>query len=384
MKLIAATLVLALLAGGGIPGFAESPPASAATKKSMIEMTPFGKTKDGTEVQLYTLTNANGMVVKITNYGGIVTEIHVPDREGKMADVALGYGGLEDYLAGSPYFGCITGRYANRIAKGMFRIEGKEYSLAKNNGDNHLHGGEVGFDKRVWEAERIEEGGKVGIKLTYSSPDGEEGYPGTLDTTVTYLLTDDNELDIRYAATTDRATVVNLTHHSYFNLAGEGSGETILDHELTLNADRFVATDDAGIPLGGSWEVKGTVFDFREPRPIGEGIEADDIQIRNGKGYDHHWVVNDEGYRLAARLHEPRSGRTMEVYTDQPGIQFYAGNYLDGTLIGKSGEPYEHRAGLCLETQIHPDSPNQEGFPNAILEPGGVYTHRCTYKFLAE
>ena len=324
------------------------------------------------------------MVVKITNYGGIVTAIHVPDRDGKIGDVTLGYNKVEDYIAGSPYFGCITGRYANRIAKGKFKIGDKEYALATNNDPSHLHGGEVGFDKKVWKAEKIETDAGLGLKLTYTSPDGEEGYPGALSTSVTYVLTENNSLDISYEATTDKPTVINLTHHSYFNLAGEGSGKTILDHELTLNADKFVATDATGIPLGGTQDVEGTVFDFRKSTPIGKRIEADDEQIKNGKGYDHNWVVNgDSGkdLRLAAALYEPTSGRLMEVHTDQPGIQFYTGNYLDGTNVGKSGKKYEHRTGLCLETQIHPDSPNQKGYPKAILNPGETYTHRCNYVF---
>ena len=322
------------------------------------------------------------MVVKITNYGGIVTSLTAPDKAGKWTDVVLGYNKVEDYIAGSPYFGCITGRYANRIAKGKFTIDGKEYSLATNNDPNHLHGGDVGFDKKVWEAEEVKGKSGVGLKLTRTSPDGEEGYPGALKTTVTYLLTEDNSLDISYEATTDKTTVLNLTHHSYFNLSGEGSGKTILDHELTLNCDKFVPTDDTGIPLDGEQRaVEGSVFDFRKATAIGKRIEADDQQIKNGKGYDHNWIVNGEGIRLAATLHDPESGRVMEVHTDQPGIQFYTGNYLDGSNVGKSGKKYEHRTGLCLETQIHPDSPNQKGFPNAFLKPGETYTHRCIYKF---
>ena len=347
-----------------------------------VSKSPFGKTSDGTSVELYTLENSNGMKAKITNYGGIVTQLHVPDKDGNLGDVVLGYDKLSSYIKASPYFGCITGRYANRIAKGQFTIDGKTYQLATNNGDNHLHGGNVGFDKRVWTAKEVSSLGRAGIELTYLSKDGEEGYPGNLASKVTYWLTNQNELEIEYESSTDKATPINLTHHSYFNLAGEGSGD-ILNHEVELFADNYVPTDDAGIPLGKIATVKGTPFDFLTPFKIGKRIGAKDQQIEFGKGYNHNWVINDTGkaLNLAARVTEPKTGRIMEVITDQPGIQFYTGNYLDGSNIGKGNKIYNHRNAFCLETQVHPDSPNQKGFPKSILKPGETYRHVCIYRF---
>lgn len=349
-----------------------------------VSKTPFGTTKDGTNVDLYTLENSGGMKATITNYGGIVTQLHVPDRNGNHGDVVLGYEQLSSYIKASPYFGCITGRYANRIAKGRFSIDGKSYRLATNNGANHLHGGDIGFDKRVWTATEVKGLGKAGIALTYTSPDGEEGYPGNLATTVTYWLTSKNELQIDYLAKTDKATPVNLTHHSYFNLAGAGSG-TILDHEVQLFADSFVPTDDENIPLGALRPVAGTPFDFLTPHKIGERIGQRNSQLSVGKGYDHNWVINSgRGLSLAARVHDPSSGRVMEVLTDQPGIQFYTGNFLDGSNVGKGGKVYRHRHGFCLETQKFPDSPNQPAYPSAQLNPGETYTHTCVYRFSAK
>ena len=349
-----------------------------------ISKAPFGKTKDGTPVDLYTLSNDSGMTAKITNYGGTVTQLHVPDSNGQVADVVLGYDQLASYIRASPYFGCITGRYANRIAKGKFSMGGGldtfNYQLATNNGPNHLHGGEVGFDKKVWTAKEVSGPGKAGIELSYTSPDGEEGYPGTLDTTVTYWLNTNNELRIEYRATTDQATHLNLTHHSYFNLAGAGSGD-ILDHKIELFASKFVPTDSTGIPLGELRSVRGTPFDFLAPHAIGERINADDPQIVAGKGYDHTWVIDGRGMRLAARVTEPASGRVMDVLTDQPGIQFYTGNYLDGSNHGKGDKVYKYRTGLCLETQVFPDSPNRPEYPSSLLEPGDTYTHTCVYRF---
>ena len=347
-----------------------------------VSKTPFGSTSDGTAVDLFTLENANGMQAKITNYGGIVTQLHVPDQNGKLGDVVLGYDKLSSYIKASPYFGCITGRYANRIAKGQFKIGEAAYKLATNNGENHLHGGNVGFDKQVWAAKEVTGLGKAGIELTYLSKDGEEGYPGNLDSKVTYWLTNQNELEIEYEAKTDKATPINLTHHSYFNLAGEGSGN-ILGHAVEIFANTFVPTDAGNIPLGELKKVTGTPFDFLTPHKIGERIEEKNQQLEFGKGYDHNWVINDSGnsLNLAARVTEPRTGRVMEVLTDQPGIQFYTGNFLDGSNIGKGNKVYKHRNAFCLETQVHPDSPNQPDFPNSILKPGETYRHVCIYRF---
>ena len=345
---------------------------------------PFGKTSDGTEVQLYTMKNETGMTVSITNYGGIVTSIIVPDRDGKPGDVVCGYDKVEDYIAGSPYFGCITGRYANRIAKGKFTLDGKEYTLATNNDPNHLHGGDVGFDKRVWEATSVKDGDSVQLILNYSSPDGEEGYPGKLDCKVTYRLPkNENALHIEYEASTDKATPINLTNHSYFNLAGHGSG-THLEHEIAINADRYTPTDSTAIPTGELAPVEGTPFDFRTSHKIGERINADHEQIKFGLGYDHNWVINQANpgeLTVAAHVYEPNSGRTLETHTTEPGIQFYTGNFLDGSNVGKGGKVYKHRYAFCLETQHHPDSPNQKNFPSCILKPGEKYSHTCIYKF---
>ena len=353
---------------------------------SIIE-TPFGKTEDGTEVTLYTLGNESGMSVSITNYGGIVTSIIVPDRDGNPGDVVCGYEKVEDYIAGSPYFGCITGRYANRIAKGKFSLDGQEYTLAVNNGPNHLHGGEAGFDKKVWKgvANTNEKGAT--LRLTYTSNDGEEGYPGNLKCTVTYALPKEtNALRITYRATTDKATPINLTNHSYFNLAGHGSG-THLDHSIMINADRYTPTDETSIPTGELAPVRGTPFDFTKPHKIGQRIDADHEQIKFGQGYDHNWVIKQEKpgeMTLAARVTEPTTGRILEVRTTEPGVQFYAGNFLDGSNIGKGGKAYERRSAFCLETQHYPDSPNQKDFPSCILKPGEKYSHVCVYRFGVE
>ncbi|HIG84430.1 MAG TPA: galactose mutarotase [Verrucomicrobia bacterium] len=347
-----------------------------------VSKTPFGSTSNGTAVDLFTLENSSGMQAKITNYGGIITQLHVPDQNGELGDVVLGYDKLSSYIKASPYFGCIAGRYANRIAKGQFKIGETTYNLATNNGDNHLHGGNVGFDKQVWAAKEVTGLGKAGIELTYLSKDGEEGYPGSLASKVTYWLTNQNELEIEYEAKTDKATPINLTHHSYFNLAGEGSGN-ILGHEVEIFANTFVPTDAGNIPLGELKKVTGTPFDFLTPHKIGERIEEKNQQLEFGKGYDHNWVINDSGnsLNLAARVTEPRTGRVMEVLTDQPGIQFYTGNFLDGSNIGKGNKIYNHRNAFCLETQVHPDSPNQPDFPNSILKPGETYRHVCIYRF---
>jgi len=347
-----------------------------------LKKRPFGKTADGTTVDLYTLTNAGGMEVKITNYGGIVVSLKVPDREGKPGDVVLGYDTLEGYLKNHPYFGCLLGRYANRIAKGRFTLNGVVYTLARNNGEHHLHGGVKGFDKVVWNAREVKGGDRVGVELSYLGQDGEEGYPGNLSVTVTYTLTNDHAWQIDYGATTDRDTVVNLSHHSYFNLAGAGAGD-ILGHEVLLNADRFTPVDKTLIPTGELRSVKNTPMDFTRPALIGARIDQEDEQLLFGRGYDHNWVLNGVGGSpaLAARVYEPTTGRVLEVYTTEPGLQFYTGNSLEGALPGKNGKVYYQRYGFCLEAQHFPDSPNNPQFPSTVLRPGEKYSQTTIYKF---
>lgn len=338
-----------------------------------IEEESFGTLDDGREVSLYTLTNANDLEVKITNYGGIVTSIQTPDVDGNLDNVVLGFESLEDYIPNDPYLGAIIGRYANRIEDGEFTIDGTTYELATNDGDNHLHGGDEGFDKKLWDAE-MQDGS---LKLTYLSEDGEEGYPGNLDVMVVYSLTDDNELKIEYEATTDKATPVNLTSHSYFNLSGQPDA-TILDHELILNADRYTPVNDELIPTGELAEVEGSPFDFTESKEV--GAEIDDVE----GGYDHNWVLNsseDDSLFHAATLFHPDSGREMKVFTEEPGIQFYSGNFLDGSLEGPDGTPFVQHAALCLETQHFPNSPNEPDFPSTILEPGETYQTTTIYQF---
>lgn len=342
--------------------------------------TPFGQTADGTKITAYTLLNKNGMKAKIITYGGIVTELHVPDKDGKLADVTLGHDSLEGYLKGHPYFGAITGRVANRIANAKFTLDGKEYKLAANNGKNTLHGGEKGFDKRVWKAEPMLTGDGPSLKLTYASKDGEEGFPGTLQCTVTYTLTADNALKIDYRATTDKPTPVNLTNHAYFNLAGHNSGD-VLGHVLQLKADKYTPTDETLIPTGKIEPVAGTPFDFTKPTAIGERIK----QIKaDPVGYDLNYVhgtKREENPRLVATVTEPKSGRVMEVLTTEPGVQFYSGNFLDGTNVGKGGAVYKQYNGFCLETQFFPDSPNQPNFPSITLKPGEEYRQTTVYRF---
>ena len=351
----------------------------AAVHDAGVTKASFGKTLVGQPVEIYTLTNSHGMVAKIMTYGALLTELHVPDKNGKLDDVVLGFDNLDAYLAGHPYFGATAGRVANRIAGGKFSLEGKEYILATNNGPNHLHGGEKGLDKRVWKAIPEESGGDPAVEFAYVSPDGEEGYPGNLSITVTYTLTDDNELRIDYTAGTDKATPVNLTHHSYFNLAGEGNG-TILDHELTLMADQYTPVDDTGIPTGELKPVSGSVMDFTTPVPIGARI--DEVGSDPG-GYDHNYVLRSQDGTLtsSALVYHPGSGRVMEILTTEPGIQFYTGNFLDGTLTGKAGKVYAKRSGFCLETQHYPDSVNQPTFPSVILKPGETYRHTTVHRF---
>ncbi|MCK4305568.1 MAG: galactose mutarotase [Candidatus Eisenbacteria sp.] len=342
----------------------------------LVAEQPFGKTDEGQGVHLYTLRNANGMQVEITNYGGIVTSLLVPDRDGNLGDVVLGFDDLQSYLAGHPYFGALVGRYGNRIAKGRFTLDGKEYELATNNGPNHLHGGIAGFDKVVWNAELGESQEGAYLKLTYVSSDGEEGYPGIFSTAVSYTVTNQNELKISYEATTDKATPVNLTHHSYFNLAGAGAGDA-LGNILAILADRYTVVDETLIPTGELRDVTGTPMDFRKPTAIGERIN----EVKGG--YDHNYVLNSGGGKLAlaATVYEPKSGRFMEVFTTEPGIQFYSGNFLDGTITGKESKVYQKHYGFCLEAQHFPDSPNQPGFPSTILRPGETYKQLTIYKF---
>ncbi|MFO1476669.1 MAG: aldose epimerase family protein [Verrucomicrobiota bacterium] len=355
--------------------------AAAAAPGPSIDRKPFGKTPDGTAVELFTLKNAKGAEVTITTYGGIVTSILVPDKSGKLGDVALGYDNLDGYIKDSPFFGALVGRYGNRIAKGQFTLEGKTYHLATNNPPNALHGGPKGFDKVVWTPVKAVVGpnGPV-LELSYVSKDGEEGYPGTLKVTATYTWTEDNALRLDFAATTDKPTVVNLTQHSYFNLAGKGD---ILGHVATINADKFTPVDATLIPTGELKPVDGTPFDFRKPTAIGARISADDQQIKFGGGYDHNYVVNGKAgeLRLMAHVVDPSTGRVLEVLSTEPGVQFYSGNFLDGSITGKGGWVYQKRNGFCFEPQHFPDSPNQPKFPSTELKPGQTYHNTIIFKF---
>jgi len=353
-----------------------SPPEMKIYKETFGEF-------DGGKVDIYTLTNANQVEIKITNYGGIVTSIKLPDKNGKFDDVVLGHSNLQNYVNNSPYFGCIVGRYANRIGKAEFTLDGNKFTLAKNDGENNLHGGLKGFDKILWDAEPFTGNDSQSLKLTYLSKDGEEGFPGNLKVIVTYTLTNDNSFRIDYSATTDKTTVVNLTNHTYWNFAGEGSGD-ILEHDLMLKADSFTPVDQGLITTGELRTVENTPMDFRKPTAIGNRIESEYEQLIFGKGYDHNWVLNsneDDEPNLAATVYEPVSGRFMEIFTTEPGIQFYTGNFLDGSIIGKSGKPYGFRNGFCLETQHFPDSPNKPEFPSVVLKSGETYKTTTIHKF---
>jgi aldose 1-epimerase len=352
--------------------------AAAATH---IERKPFGTAPGGGAVELFTLSRG-ALTVAVTNWGGHVVSIRVPDREGKVADVALGYPDAAGYFADPAFFGALVGRYANRIAGGEFSLGGKEYSLARNNGPNALHGGPGGFHKRLWTARVVTGADGDALELTYVSPDGEEGYPGTLTAVVVYSLTADGGLRIDYSATTDRETIVNLTNHTYFNLAGEASGD-VLGHEIEIEADAFTPVDKTLIPTGEIRPVAGTPFDFRRPVAIGARIDAPDPQLEAAGGYDHNFVLRGPSgeLRLAARVHEPKSGRVLEVLTTQPGLQFYSGNFLDGTIQGPSGRRYARRSGFCLETQHFPDSPHRPEFPSVVLKPGDRYRQTTVYRF---
>ena len=342
----------------------------------------FGKTSDGANVDQYTLKNSNGMELSVISFGGIITSLKAKDRDGKNEDVVLGFDNLGDYENKSPYFGALIGRYGNRIKEGKFSLDGVEYKLAKNNGENHLHGGLKGFDKVIWDVEVEVNKSSASLMLRYTSMDTEEGYPGNLGVKVTYTLTNEDELKVKYEAETDKKTIVNLTQHSYFNLSA-GLRKDILGHEITIDADYFLPVDMTLIPTGEIREVVQTPFDFREFKVVGDDIDLDDTQITYGNGYDHCWVLNnqDEGVRFVASAYDPLSGRLLEVFSDQPGIQFYSGNFLDGTLQSKEGGNYEFRSGFCLETQHYPNSPNQENFPSVILNPGEKYNSETIFKF---
>ncbi|MHC4111423.1 MAG: aldose epimerase family protein [Planctomycetota bacterium] len=355
-------------------------PQETKTKEQIVmgsEIKPFGKTPDGQEIDLYTMTNTNGITAKITNYGAILVSLEVPDKNGKLADITLGFDNLEGYIKGHPYFGAIVGRYANRIGGAKFKLNDLEYQLAANNGPNHLHGGIKGFDKVVWKAEDVTgDSNRALVKLSYMSKDGEEGYPGNLACTVTYTLTNNDELKINYEAETDKTTILNLTNHSYWNLAGQGDGD-ILGHELMLNADKYTPVDEGLIPTGEIKSVKDSPMDFTKPMAIGSRI----AQVEGG--YDHNYVLNSGGGKIpwCATVYEPTSGRIMEIYTVEPGVQFYTGNFLDGSITGKAGKVYKKHYGFCLETQHFPDSPNKPDFPSVVLKPGDKYTTVTVHKF---
>jgi aldose 1-epimerase len=375
--------LMTLMAVAALAGAAQTGTASA----EKIAMDSFGKTPDGKEAKLYTLTNKNGLRAKLSDLGATLVAMEVPDKAGKIADVTHGFDSAEGYLSeGNPYFGATVGRFGNRIAKGVFKLNGKEYTLATNNEPGgipcHLHGGKVGFNKRMWKAEPDEKANAVAF--TYVSPDGEEGYPGTLTTKVTYTLTEANELKWEVSATTDAPTVLNIVHHSYWNLSGDPK-TTINDHILMLDADKYLPTDAGLIPTGKLGPVADTPMDFTKPTAIGDRVEADFEALKLGGGYDHAWVLTPKkGIRLAARLKDPKSGRVLEISTDKPAVQFYGGNFLDGKVAGKKGEKYAFRTACCLETENFPDAPNHPEFPSAVLKPGETYTHTMVHKFLAE
>ena len=379
LVLLAVGLCLACIVAG----------VSQAQSGSGPNAQPFGTLEDGTAVDIYTLKNAKGVEARITNYGGIVVSLKAPDRNGNFADVVLGYDTLADYVKKNPYFGCLVGRYGNRIAKGKFTLDGKEHTLATNNGANHLHGGVKGFDKVVWAVKPLATKDGPALELRYVSKDGEEGYPGNLSVAAVYTLTEDNALRLDYTATTDKPTIVNLTQHSYFNLAGDGD---ILGHEVMIVADKFTPIDETLIPTGELRPVAGTPLDFTKPTArraqgfraaIGARINNDDEQLKFGKGYDHCWVLIKPMGRLglAAQVYEPTTGRVLEVLTTEPGLQFYSGNFLDGTNVGKGGKAYPFRTGFCMEPEHFPDSPNKPNFPSVVLRPGQEYRNTIIYRF---
>ena len=371
-------------------GCTPTPSPDASGNATEVPREAFGTLPDGTAVHVYTLTNANGVTVRVSDYGGLVLSILAPDRDGTLADITLGYDRLDGYLADNAYFGALVGRYANRIAEGRFTLDGETHQLATNGGPNHLHGGTKGWDKVVWQAQPFVREGASGVTLRHTSPDGDEGYPGRVEAVVTYTLTDEDALELDHRATTTEATPLSLTHHSYFNLTGTaaspGPAATILDHRLTINADAFTPVGPTLIPTGEIRPVAGTPFDFREPHAVGDRIERDNEQLEIASGYDHNFVLNpqreamDGVLRFAARLADPASGRVVEVRTTEPGLQVYSGNFLGGT-VGKGGARYVRRSGIAMETQHFPDSPNQPAFPSATLRPGETYRSRTVYTF---
>jgi aldose 1-epimerase len=380
---IVLTLMLCLGGAVGCERSAQAPladpPTTPTARRAPVE-SAFGTTASGAAVHLYTLRNPSGVEVRLTNYGATVVSITTPDREGRLEDIVLGFDTFEGYLKNDPFFGVVVGRYGNRIAGGRFTLDGTTYTLARNNGPHHLHGGVRGFDKAVWTASIVDRPDGPSVQFEYRSKDGEEGYPGNLTAGVTYTLTDQNDLRIEYRATTDKTTVVNLTNHSYFNLRGSGD---ILDHLLTIAADRFTPVDSGLIPTGVLRDVTGTPFDFRTLTAIGARIGAADEQLKFGRGYDHNFVLNNQSgvLALAARVVEPTTGRVLEVHTTEPGLQLYTGNFLDGTIVGKGGRSYGPRAGFCLETQHYPDSPNKPAFPSTVLAPGQQYETTTVFAF---
>ncbi|HMC00389.1 MAG TPA: aldose epimerase family protein [Flavobacteriaceae bacterium] len=358
-------------------------PETMLDNKLAIEKSKFGNTEDGTVVEQYALKNTNGVEMNVITYGGRITSLKVPNKDGKLENVVLGHDTMEDYLRDdNPFFGALIGRFGNRIAKGKFTLNGEEYTLATNDGPNHLHGGVNGFDRVIWTATPIEGTDNPSLKLTYTSEDGEEGYPGNLKVTVVYTLTNDNAVEVSYEATTDKATVVNLTQHAYFNLTGDFSKD-ILGHDVVIDADAYLPVDETLIPTGEIRSVAGTPFDFNSTKKIEKEINTDNEQLNRGKGYDHCWVLNGEkgNMRFVASAYDKESGRLMEIFSKEPAIQFYTGNFLDGTLPMPNGGTYAHRTGFCLETQHYPDSPNQEKFPSTILNPGETYSTKTTFKF---
>ena len=368
-------LLSATVGAAGLLGCASSEPSQAQLSRQS-----FGQDKDGIQVDIFTLRNSKGAEARISSYGGIVVSLKVPDRDGNLGDVVLGYEKLADYIKNSPYFGAMIGRYGNRIAKGRFTLDGKEYTLAVNNGPNALHGGLKGFDKVVWTPTIMATPDGTALELKYVSKDGEEGYPGTLSVTAVYTLTEDNALKLEYTATTDKDTVVNLTQHSYFNLAGKGD---ILNHEVMISASKFTPVDSTLIPTGELRPVEGTPFDFRKPTAIGARIKQDDEQLKFGNGYDHNFVIDKAPGELGlmARVYEPTTGRVLEVLSTEPSLQFYSGNFLDGSNKGKDGWVYQFRNAFCMEPQHYPDSPNHPDFPSVVLKPGQTYKNTIIFKF---
>ncbi|HET9373108.1 MAG TPA: aldose epimerase family protein [Vicinamibacterales bacterium] len=378
------SLLVAVIAAGLAAGCSSEEGSSTTVQKpsSRLALTPYGKTPDGQVIEVITLNNNRGVEMSVMTYGGTILSLKTPERRGQSGDIVLGFDSLESYFDKSPYFGCLIGRYCNRIAKGRFTLDGTPYQLPINNDPNSLHGGTTGWDKVVWKADTFQNAMGQGVVLTHVSPDGDQGYPGKVTADVTYTLTDDGRLVVDYHAVTDKPTVINLTQHSYFNLSA-GASADILGHQLMLNADRYTPVDETLIPTGEIAAVEGTPFDFRTPTAIGARINQDHEQLKRGKGYDHNWVLTRQGDGLmpAARVVDPASGRTLDISTTEPGIQFYSGNFLDGTLTGKSSKTYAHRSGLCLETQHYPDSPNQPTFPSTVLRPGQEYRSQTVFRF---